>query len=404
MIIRNKNKTLFTIDTESFRDRVLNWVLAMQTGPTQFKMSQDSDATIFTSCFALFIFDLFGLLKTWSQKERDLWIDYISTFQDKETGYFIPENFSGELVSKPVHQLTTFCLSALGALEALPKYDFKFLDLWLEKKDAYNYLETKGCFDGRPGSGNTAMFFAIFLTHHYERYSEQRVFDLIENWFEWHNKTQNPATGFWGNSWRKKYFAGFQNAFHQFTIYNYWKKTVSYCPQIIDMVLALQDSDGFLAPNLGGSGCYDFDATDILIHCGYKKKYKMEEVKSALLHLFFAILESQNNDGGFCETRKLPTSVRGFFSFHSLAFLLTGPDLYSRYYKFRNFWKIATRKKRQISLNPDWTRKNIVSTQSDLWNTWFRCLTLAEISETIQTPLSSMKWNFLKTIGLGWFE
>ena len=148
-----KSRNQSIMDYELFRNGVLNWVVSMQIDQTQFKMNENADYTIFTSCFALFIFDLFNQVKAWSQKKRYQWIDYINTFQDKDSGYFMPENFIGKFNTKPVHQLTAFCLSALGIFNASPKYDLKFLNQWKKPEDVYNYLRDKGCFHGVPGSG-----------------------------------------------------------------------------------------------------------------------------------------------------------------------------------------------------------------------------------------------------------
>ena len=68
-------------------------------------------------------------------------------------GYFTRENFKRKFNTKPVPQLTSFCLSALGILNASPKYNFKFLDQWRKPEYVYNYLRDKGCFHGLPGSG-----------------------------------------------------------------------------------------------------------------------------------------------------------------------------------------------------------------------------------------------------------
>lgn len=400
----DKSRNPFAMDYELFRNRVLNWVESMRLDQTQFKMNESADNTIFTSCFALFIFDLFDQIKTWSQKKRNQWVDYINSFQDRDSGYFIPENFKGKFNAKLVHQLTAFCLSALDILGASPKYDFKFLNQWSRPEDFYNYLKNKGCFKGLPGSGNMAMFQAIFLTHQYKENRTDRVIDLLNTWFYWHNKTQNPSSGFWGNSLKTKYFAGFQNAFHQFLVYNYWKRPIRYYKKIVDNVLALQDSDGFFAPNPGGGGCWDFDAADILINCGYKRGYKEEEVTRSLSLLFNAILRNQNDDGGFYESNKRPSSVKNLFSPNNLTFIFSSNNPYLFYLRLRKTLSISRRKRGKIFTH--WTRKGRLWNQSDLWDTWFRCLTIAEIDKTLNLNqnINRIGWNFHNIIGLGYFR
>ncbi len=383
-----------------FNDKVLNWVLKMQTGPTQFSMSEGTDSTIFTSCFALFIFDLFGIVDTWTERERRLWIDYLHSFQDEESGYFVPDSFDGDFNSKPVHQLTCFCLSALNILGDSPKYKFSFIKQWPHPEDIYEYLKNSGCFTGKPGSGNTAMFLAIFLTYQYERYKDESALERLNTWFDCHEKEQNRLTGFWGNSLNNKHYAGFQNAFHQFVIYNYWKRPVPHYRNITDKVLSLQVQDGYFGPVPGGGGCWDFDAADILINCGYKMDYRKKDIETALIRLFSALRKNQNDDGGFCESRKRLSRSINIIGRSNFIFSDLNP-----YHSFLRF-KATLRESRSNIMKTHWVKIGHKWNHSDLWNTWFRCLTLAEIVRSISfdNSLSNLKWKFHNTIGLGYFN
>lgn len=391
-----------SVDQRYFRNRVLNYVLKMQTGPTQFRMNDGADSTIFTSCFALFIFNLFGEVHLWSQKEIDIWIDYISSFQDRDSGYFVPHNFRGDLNTKLVQQLTCFCLSSLDIFGVSPMYEFSFLKQWPHTEDVHTYLRDIGCFKGKPTTGNIAMALAIFLTYQYEKYKDESALDRLDSWFYWHEKTQNRSTGFWGNSLRKKYYAGFQNAFHQFVIYNYWSRRISRHKNIVDIVLSLQDVDGFFAPTPGGGACWDYDAADILINCGYKRGYRKKEIKDVLVHLYFAILRGQSEDGGFCESRKRPSSSRDIMTHSKFIFSGCNPELW--YYRLRA--TLGASRRKEESIKTHWTCKGRLWGQSDLWNTWFKCLSLAEIANTIKlkNDLGLEKANFHRMIGLGFFN
>ena len=135
---KNDYVTAFSADSDFSRLRkdVLDWLAKMQISPVQFRMGDEMDATIFSSCFALYIMDLFGVVDTWGESKRYEWIDYINSFQEEESGLFIPAGYHGELNSKSVHQLTTFCLSALELLEhAAPKYELKFVEHWQKSKN-----------------------------------------------------------------------------------------------------------------------------------------------------------------------------------------------------------------------------------------------------------------------------
>lgn len=397
-----ENRETILIDKDGFRTQIMNWVYSMQIAPAQFKMNEGADSTIFTSCFALFIFDLFGHVDTWAHEEKDIWIDYINSFQDENSGYFIPDNFNGKLNTKPVQQLTCFCLSALDILDASPKYRFSFLNQWPQPDDVKNYLKEIGCFKGKPTTGNMAMFLAIFLTHQYEKYNDDSAIERLNSWFYWHDKNQKKSTGFWGNSLKNRYYAGFQNAFHQLVIYNYWNRPLSCYTKIVDIVISLQDYDGHFAPIPGGGGCWDYDAADILINYGFKSGYRKKDIESVLIRLFFDILKNQNKDGGFCNSRKKPLSI--IQALNNKKFTFSGHNPYVWYYKLKATNDYLKRNARLTKTH--WTMKGRLWHQSDLWNTWFRCLTLAEISEMINFdhPLKRVNWKFHKAIGLGHFR
>lgn len=388
-----------TVSYDDFRSRVLAWVYSQQTAETQFRMNEGSDSTIYTSCFALFIFDLFGEVESWSQNEKNLWANYITSFQDENSGYFMPEEYSGGIDTKPVQQLTCFCLSALSILGSSPNYELAFLKKWSRPEDVYGWLNNIGCFNGLPGTGNMAMFLGIFLTRQYEMNKAKSVLDCLNSWFYWHDRTQNESTGFWGNSLRNRYYGGFQNALHQFIIYKYWDRLIPCHTKIVDRVLLLQDEDGHFAAIPGGGGCWDYDAADILIHCGYVTGYRKRDVGAALTRLCFAILKNQNDDGGFCESRKRPYSICNALGPSSLRFVFAGHDPFLWYYRLRAVASASRSGREQVRTH--WTRKGRLWDQSDLWDTWFRCLTIAEIEKALNPLHRKSKWKFQRFIGLG---
>ena len=399
-----KRSKLINYNFEILKDRVISYLSDLQFGPCQYRINTHADGNIYSSCFALFIYDLFKATESWSEKKRYRWIDYINSFQDKETGYFIPEGFTGELDEKPVHQLTCFAINALKILGEYPKHRFNFLSKWRNPNDISRYLEKKGCLKGKPGTGNLAMFIGIFLTFDYEINNNSQSLELLNHWFFLHEKTQNPHTGFWGSSFRQKLFKGFQNALHQFIVYHYWMRDIPYHKKIVDTILCLQDSDGFFAPVPGGGGCWDFDASEMLINCGLNRNYKTSFIKLALARLFNSIIINQKEDGGFCESKKIFPNFSNLFDSEILKFIFLNRDLKVMYYKFRTITPIYLFNKRKLFFH--WNTKGCFWDQSDLWNTWFRCLTIAKIENalTVNNDQIKHKWKFHNSIGFGWIS
>ena len=112
--------------------------------------------------------------------------------------------------------------------------------------------------------------------------------------------------------------------------------------------------------------------------------------------LYHSILLSQNEDGGFCETKKYPKNLIQLFS----CFKIFANDYnpISLVYRYREILKYKNDKK-HYNIN-HWIKEPYGLDQSDLWNTWFRILTLAQIEKTY---LKNVKWKFHNFIGLGYF-
>lgn len=77
------------------RTEVLDWLKTLKIPGSfcEYQFSLFSDSTIFCSCFALFILDLFGKMEEFTDQERQNWISYIQSFQNERYGYFEPKQY-----------------------------------------------------------------------------------------------------------------------------------------------------------------------------------------------------------------------------------------------------------------------------------------------------------------------
>ena len=383
------------------KSNLLNWLKTLKVnGDCRYRFTKSSDDTIFCTCFALFILDLFKEAGRFTEEQRADWISYIQRFQNAEYGYFEPEQYYHEDKERNRYQLSCFCLSALGILRAEPKFPLKFVEQWKTPDDVKKYLNHRGCHRGRPGSGNKAMFLAIFLTWQYERTKEDHLLDKIGAWFEFHNQTQN-RNGFWGRDLRSHYLHGLQNGFHQLMMYFYWHKEVPRLNRIVDVALMSQDRRGFFAPTPGGEACHDYDAIHILAVARRTADYRKDEIEACLSRAFDAILSTHNRDGGFCQSKSKLTGLTDFFRYVPIYFSNWSPYLW--YYRARA--GLAVLLKAGNLIHTGWTREPRAWDQSNLWDTWFRCLALAEIARTIDdTRVRDFRGvNFQKVPGLGCF-
>jgi hypothetical protein len=388
---------------EHLRNDVLSWLDSLKVPEScgRYRFHANADDTIFCTCFALFILDLFKETKRFTEEQRTGWISYIQRFQNEQYGYFEPEQYYHEDKERNRYQLTCFCLSALRILGAEPKFPLKFIEQWRTPNDVKKYLYERGCHQGRPGSGNKAMFLAIFFTWQYETTKEDHLLDKIGAWFEFHNETQNRK-GFWGRDLRSHYLYGLQNGFHQLVMYFFWHKDIPRLKRIIDVALMSQDKDGFFGPTPGGEACHDYDAIHILALARRATDYRKDQIEACLSRAFDAILTIRNSDGGFCQSKAKLAGLADFFRHIPVYFSNGSPYLW--YYRSRA--SLAVLLKAGNLIHTGWTREPRAWNQSNLWDTWFRCLALAEVAQTIdRTTVQDFRdVNFQKAPGIGCFR
>ena len=300
-------------------------------------------------------------------------------------------------------QLTTFCLSAIDALGGHPDYPLSFLDRTKEKAALTHWLDHLN-WDNPWNSGNKVMFLAIALAYNYEHFGDEKSRDALEVWFDWMDSHQNPKTGFWGISRDSEYFVGMGGFYHQFLIYEYLNRNLLYKERIVDRMLFLQQPDGLYFPGQGGGTCDDIDAISPLVHFYHKMDYRRNDIRDSLKRSLLAILENQRPDGGFCwsNRRSLKLSEYGklFFS------IIKHRDFYY-WYKINRVGIRSHMKsilKSVPTIKTGWNRSTRSLWDSSLFDTWLRCVTLAEICTVLtDEPYASLDWQFLPTPGLGWY-
>jgi hypothetical protein len=390
------------------RERVLAWLETMRV-PGQvgaYRLNRGVAPTPFASCFAVFVRHLFGDLDTLSSAERAAWLASLQDLQDPATGLFV-DSTNAARAPDPTHdaehlnrQLTTFVLSAIDALGGQPRYPLRFLDDWKAPEVLRRWLS--GLNWSNPwNSGNKAMFMGIFLLYDAEHTGDPRSRLAVEAWFDWHERHQNPKTGFWGVGPRADYIDGMGGAYHQFTLFHYANRPLRYPEQIIDRTLFLQQPDGMYSPHSGGATCYELDAADILIQLHRRHLYRTHDIQSALRRVLVGTLSNQNPDGGFCWGRPRPFGLAGYSRLAGSIFQHRSPVYW--YLSWRSALAIQARPNPQ--LRTGWADQPRAWTESSIFDTWFRCLTIAEISHVLtDIPYAQMNWQYLSVPGLGWFD
>jgi len=127
----------------------------------------------------------------------------------------------------------------------------------------------------------------------------------VEIILDWLDKTQDPGTGLWGQSFTtpQEMNAAYQGAYHFYLLYEYDRRPIRYPERIIDSMLSLQTKQGGFGIHENTSGCEDIDAIDPLARLYFHTDYRRTEIRTALTCAFDWVLENRTPDNGFAFTK-----------------------------------------------------------------------------------------------------
>jgi len=342
-----------------------------------FKLTKNSDISPFARCFWIFGMHLIGRGDHLKKNKDKLSRLIINDIRDLKKS-----NNSDFLITKHYRQLVCFSLSALSILNYLDYDPLEDLIIELVPKSIKENLDYYGCFYGKEQSGNHAMFIAIFLLH-LRKYLNISNESLIYEWVNYHLDSIN-SNGFWGTKKNITYLQ-FQNGYHQYEIFEYLKIK----PDVsIGKIERFADKLGQFSPYPGGGGCYDYDAIFLLTN------YGRHEV---LIKTLITLLSIQNADGGFSESREIrPRSLRKIVNHIKFCFSnIQNTDMF--FEKLRILISLQLPKNNTISTH--WTNYSREWGESNLWDSWFRMLSIARID---MTTSQSFSWGFINYPGIGY--
>jgi hypothetical protein len=369
---------------EQAKKRYRTYIDSTRQGEFDFALTPLAESTPYARCFAVFGY---GLLCDDLESSADglaqcMVYDLNALKRAREK---ISSNLNND---KPYLQLLTFTLSALTVLNRIKAYPLLDHVEPLLTTEIDVELNECGVFEGRARSGNQAMFFAILFI-----YAARLGFKTekhISEWQKLHKDTQN-SFGFWGNHQSMSHLQ-FQNGYHQYEIFEYLDTPGVPWLNAANNVAKLADSQGHFAPYPGGGGCYDYDAVFMLTaHPGSVVKH------ASLLDLTAkTLIAEQNDDGGFCESKAIrPRSLRNLT--RSLDHVLKGRGI-ARLERLRQ--GITLLRSRHDRVHTHWSNYSREWGESDLWDSWFRMLTLARI-DCAFNPAHSKSWGFINFPGIG---
>jgi hypothetical protein len=369
---------------EKVRNRYRTFIDSTRRGDFDFSLTPHAECSAYARCFAVFGY---GLLCDDIEDSADGFARSMVRDLDvlKASRIKVGLNLIND---KPYLQLLTFTLSALTLLKRLDSYPLlDHVELLLTSEIDVEFKKG-GVFEGRPRSGNQAMFFAILLV-----YAAQLGIDTVNRIADWQNLHRDYLNrfGFWGN-YESMSHLQFQNGYHQYEIFEYLKTPGIPWLKAADNVAKLADNKGHFAPYPGGGGCYDYDAVFIITG----DQSSIQEHSTLLNLTASTLIAEQNDDGGFCESKAIrPRSLPNLIK--SVDHVLKGRGA-ARLERLR--YAATLLRPKHDRIHTHWSDYSREWGESDLWDSWFRMLTLARI-DCAFSPKHSKSWGFINFPGIG---
>lgn len=368
------------------RNAYQSFLGSCEVASSEFKLTPMAEVTPYALCFGLFGLKLLNNDEALASMREAAVQELCNNVKNARSQFDTPP------INKPYRQLLTFTLSALSLLDAFDDNPLEDLITEQISDDVAIDLEHNGVLKGQAGSGNQAMFLAIFLLHARD-YMGVDTQSKLDTWVELHIKHMNRF-GFWGPDKGMTHLQ-FQNGYHQHEILEYLGIDNPLQAQQCDAVSSLADSRGHFAPYPGGGGCYDYDAVFMLTP---HEKSPNETVKKLLSTTNETIISEQKTDGGFCESLKIrPRSISNYIGFAGRVLsALNNQSLFVE----RLRYAVTLQRPKHDRIHTHWSEYSRGWGESDLWDSWFRMLTLARI-DVAMDPSRTADWGFIDYPGIG---
>jgi hypothetical protein len=251
--------------------------------------------------------------------------------------------------------VTNYTLGAIAALDPCRKPELAFAMPWLDPLTLKAWLADRDLRDPWQEGNNIVNLGSFFLLmRRFGLAPPARIDAALEVLFDWHDRLQEPATGFWGVgqlSDARALLHAMAGSMHNFHLWYATRRTLPYHERAVDYALSQ-------APEID-SACIDVDLVDLLIHAHALIDHRRAETRDWLRRMLPALLDFQSPDGGFADerhgVRRQDGWVRGYQEPQGL---------------------------------------------SNTFATWFRWIAIAMIADTLWPGWR--RWNFRPMIGIGY--
>jgi hypothetical protein len=196
---------------------------------------------------------------------------------------------------------------SLGAVQALcpdwpkqlsfarPFLEPQFLQAWLSERDLRDPWQ----------EGNNIVNLGSFLLQFQAQDGADgnRAGNALEIMFDWHERLQEPGTGFWGVGQAHNATAllhAMAGSMHNYHLWYFTDRVLPYQDKAIDYALT--------QPPKIHSACIDADLVDLLVHGRACSEHRQDEIDFWLFTMLGELLRFQHEDGGFADEELRPGS------------------------------------------------------------------------------------------------
>lgn len=303
---------------EAARQRSIGWLRGMQTPGAPTGVTRISEAhhperwpgvLLPGSYNAIMALRLLGALDLTPSEVSDL-VAWLEGHRLPDGRFRVPGMRDDNVFKKPDlvetwgyidFHVTNYSLGAVAALKPDREPNLAFAWRFLTPKELGWWLSLRDFRDPWQEGNNVVNLGGCLLAFQRFGSAEERAAAraALEQLFEWHDRLQEPATGFWGvgqHADATQLLHSFAGAMHNFHLWYATGRVLPYQARSVDYVLTL--------PAQVHSACIDVDAVDLLVHAHRAIDHRRGDIDAWLAELLPALLAFQNPDGGFCDVRE----------------------------------------------------------------------------------------------------
>jgi hypothetical protein len=297
------------------RERTLDWFAQLQA-PGQplgvVRISAAHDAQRWPGMLlpgtynAIMGLDLLGGLGNLSGAQRQTLADWLLGHRRADGVFRVPGMRDDEVFKKPdpveTWNYIDFHVSnyTLGAIEALAPEQvplLRFVEKYLDPLELKAWLAERDLRDPWLEGNNIVNLgsFLLLLARHLPQY-RGAVEQALEWMFAWHDRLQEPSTGFWGVgqlSDPTRLLHAMAGSMHNYHLWYHCRRPLPFHDKAVDYCLS--------QPAALVSACIDVDLVDVLVHAHRLIGHRRSDTEAWLRAVLPQLLAFQNPDGGFAD-------------------------------------------------------------------------------------------------------